>query len=102
MSAERHRVVLTKKADKDLQKLRHDLDNVVRQLRQLETDPLRGEPLKGNLRDARSLHFTLKGGGQYRAVYVIAPDDTVCVVFLVATRENVYVEAERRLKALDY
>lgn len=100
MSNARYRIELTSRAQKDLKKLRHDLKNALAQIAVLEDDPLRGEPLKGTLREARSLHFSLKGGGQYRAVYVILDDHTVCLVFLVASRENIYDEAERRIRSL--
>ena len=100
MSAHRYRVELTRRAQKDLKKLRHDLPNALQHIMELEVDPYRGEPLKGTLREARSLHFTLKGGGQYRAIYLLLDEDTVCVVFLVASRENVYDEAARRLQTL--
>lgn len=93
-------VRLTSRAQKDLKKLRHDLANALRQISVLETDPLRGEALKGTLHQARSLHFSLKGGGQYRAIYVVLNDNTVCLVFLIAARENVYEEAQRRFESL--
>lgn len=101
MSAGPFKLVLTRKAEKDLKKLRHDLKSALQQIKTLETDPFRGELLKGTLQGVRSLHFSLKGGGQYRAVYVILPDDTICIVFLIASRENAYDEAERRFKGLE-
>ncbi|MCA9834208.1 MAG: type II toxin-antitoxin system RelE/ParE family toxin [Thermomicrobiales bacterium] len=102
MTTPKYDVQLTPRAEKDLKKLRHDLANVLQQISVLETDPLRGEILKGELRDARSLHFSLKGGGQYRAIYVITKDQTVCLVFLIAARENLYKEAQRRLESLEF
>ena len=100
MTSVRYEIELTSRAQKDLKKLRHDLENVLRQIARLETEPHLGEPLKGTLREARSLHFTLKGGGQYRAIYTIPDRKTICLVFLVAARENVYEEAERRFRSL--
>lgn len=100
MTSARYRVELTTRAQKDLQKLRHDLQRALKEIAILESDPLRGEVLKGTLREARSLHFSLKGGGQYRAIYVILEDATICLVFLIAARENVYAEAERRFRSL--
>lgn len=100
MTDPQYRVELTSRAQKDLKKIRHDLANALRQIAVLEYDPMRGEPLKGTLREARSLHFSLKGGGQYRAIYVVLDDQTVCLIFLVAARENVYDEAERRMRSL--
>lgn len=101
MNESRCEIQLASRAQKDLKKLRHDLPSVLRQLTVLETDPFKGEVLKGALRDARSLHFSLKGGGQYRAIYVVLDDRTVCLVFLIAERENVYDEARRRFESLD-
>lgn len=100
MSSERYQVVLTSRAQKDLKKLRHDLKNALNQIAALEVDPFKGDELKGTLRDARSLHFSLRGGGQYRAVYMILDEETICLVFLIAARENVYEEAERRFRSL--
>lgn len=100
MTQARYQVELTPRAQKDLKKLRHDLAHALSQISALELDPHRGELLKGTLREVRSLHFSLKGGGQYRAVYVILDDQTICLVFLVAARENVYEEAERRFRSL--
>jgi len=56
--------------------------------------------LTGNLRGCRSLGFSLKGSGQYRAVYVVLDDESVCLVFIVGPHENIYGKAERRLDAL--
>lgn len=100
MSNARYRVELTSRAQKDLKKLRFDVANALKQIAVLEDDPFRGEPLKGTLREARSLHFSLKGGGQYRAIYVVLDGDTICLVFLIAARENVYEEAERRFRSM--
>lgn len=101
MTAGPYRVELTTRAKKDLKKLRHDLANALRQIAVLESDPYRGEQLSGTLREARSLHFSLRGGGQYRAIYLILDDETVCLVFLVAARENVYDEARRRIQSME-
>jgi hypothetical protein len=56
--------------------------------------------LSGSLRGCRSLEFNLKGSGAYRAVYVVDPEQPICIVFLIAPHENVYREAERRVRAL--
>ena len=101
MTASRWEVRLTRRAQKDMKTLRNDLEQALRCIAVLETDPLRGDVLKGTLREARSLHFALKGGGQYRAIYVILDDRSICLVFLIAPRENIYDEAKRRLSALE-
>lgn len=100
MSPARYRVEFTSRAQKDLKKLRFDLASALRQISVLADDPYRGELLKGTLREARSMHFSLKGGGQYRAIYVVLDDQTVCLIFLIAARENVYAEAERRIRSI--
>lgn len=99
MPAKRFEVQLTPRAEKDLKGLRHDTPGVVRELAKLEEDPLRGHTLKGSLLGARSLEFTLRGGGAYRAVYVVH-EDCVCIVFIVGSHENIYKRAESRYKAL--
>jgi hypothetical protein len=48
----------------------------------------------------RSLDFSLKGGGVYRAVYVVLEEEHVCIDFIVGSHENIYDRAERRVAAL--
>ena len=61
----------------------------------LETDPHAGEPLTGEFSRYRSLHFTLNGSGQYRAIYAF--DGSVCSIHLIGSRENIYKRLRRRL-----
>ena len=98
--SERFGVELTRQAEKDLARLRPWVAEAARALAQLETDPERGHMLSGSLRGARSLEFSLKGGGQYRAVYLLLAEERVCLVFIVGTHENIYDKAQRRLEAL--
>jgi addiction module RelE/StbE family toxin len=100
MTSSRFSVRLTVQAERDLKRLRPWTDQVTRLLLVLEEDPYRGHSLSGSLRDTRSLEFSLKGGGEYRAVYVVHHDQQVCVVFLIGPHENIYDKAERRLDAL--
>lgn len=100
MASDRYEVEILPRTEKDLNKLRQDRDQAVREVLQLEANPLLGHTLRGNRRGARSLEFNLRGGGAYRAVYVVLHDDRVCIVFLVGSHENTYGEAERRYKAL--
>lgn len=100
MTSERYELVVLPKAVKDLAKLRQNREQAFREIRRLETNPLAGHALKGNLRGARSLEFNLKGGGAYRAVYVVVDDQRICIVVLVGPHENIYKEAERRYRAL--
>ena len=99
MTNRRVEVQLTRAAQKDLRDLRHDMQGVARQLARLEENPTAGHPLKGSLAGARSLELTLRGGGAYRAVYVVHRD-TVCIVFIIGPHENIYRKAESRLAAL--
>jgi hypothetical protein len=46
------------------------------------------------------LEFSLKGGGAYRAVYVILEAEKICLVFLIGPHESIYEKAERRAAAL--
>lgn len=99
MPSDRTDVQLTLSAQKDLKKLRHDMERVARELRKLEDDPLCGHTLEGSLKGARSLEFSLRGGGAYRAVYVFH-DQVVCIVFIIGAHENIYKKAESRYEAL--
>lgn len=99
MTSRRTEVRFTRAARKDLKSLRHDVQGVVRQIARLQEDPLAGHQLKGSLAGARSLDFTLRGGGAYRAVYVLHRE-TVCIVFIIGPHENIYKKAESRLAAL--
>jgi mRNA-degrading endonuclease RelE of RelBE toxin-antitoxin system len=99
MTNKRVEVQLTRAAQKDLKNLRHDLQGVAKQLVRLETDPTAGHLLRGSLAGARSLEFSLRGGGAYRAVYVVH-QETVCIVFIIGPHENIYRKAESRLAAL--
>jgi mRNA-degrading endonuclease RelE of RelBE toxin-antitoxin system len=90
---------LIRDAEKDLKRLRPWTEQAVRQLLRLEDDPLAGHPLTGVLRGTRSLEFNLKGGGAYRAVYVVLDGHRVCVVLIVGPHENIYEKVERRYRA---
>jgi addiction module RelE/StbE family toxin len=102
MTSNRARVELTKAAQKDLKKLRHDLNRAIREIMALETNPTKGHTLRGSLSGARALEFSLKGGGAFRAIYHIVDEETivVCVVFMVGPHENIYRMAQSRYEAL--
>lgn len=99
MTSKRYTVELGREAEKDLKRLRPWSEQATSQLRRLEDDPTVGHALTGFLRGTRSLDFTLKGGGAYRAVYIVLDDANVCVVLVVGTHENIYERAERRYRA---
>ena len=101
MESRTYRVQFSRQALRDLDKLRKRNrmahDRAVVAVAELETAPLAGHALSGSLRGCRSLEFSVKGSGQYRAVYIVLDAETVCVVFVVGTHENVYDEAGRRI-----
>ena len=66
-----------------------------RALLTLETDPMRGDPLTGSLRRARSLEFSIKDSGVHRAVYLVLEEERVCVNFIVGPPGTIYTQAER-------
>jgi addiction module RelE/StbE family toxin len=96
----RFAVQLTDQAQKDLKRLRPWTSQALLAIQKLEVDPYLGHTLTGSLRGARSLEFSLKGGGEYRAVYVVLENEQVCIVFIVGSHENIYDRAARRVEAL--
>src|SRR5437660_5426573 len=91
-------VHLTRPAEKDLDALKRLSARASSRLAVLKTNPLQGHPLTGDLKGARALEFSL-GGVAYRAVYVLIPEDRVCVVFLVGAHDGIYRIAQRRYVA---
>jgi mRNA-degrading endonuclease RelE of RelBE toxin-antitoxin system len=85
-------VELERSAAKDLKRLPAE---ALEALLVLETNPQAGESLTGEFAGYRSLHFSLKGSGQYRAIYAF--DGAVCTVHLIGPRENIYRQLKRRL-----
>lgn len=98
--SDRYGIELTRNAEKDLDGLRHDRERAVHELERLQGDPYAGHALRGSLKGARSLEFSLRGGGAYRAVYTIVDDKRLCIIFVVGAHENIYRLAERRYAAL--
>ncbi len=93
-------VELTLQAEKDLRDLRPWIEPAASEIARLEDEPYLGHPLTGSLRGCRSLEFNLRGGGAYRAVYLVLENERVCLVFLVGAHEGLYAMAERRRRAL--
>jgi mRNA-degrading endonuclease RelE of RelBE toxin-antitoxin system len=101
MHRDRFDVRTTRPADKDLRRFkgqqRKDVEDI---LRSLSEAPDRGAPLDGSLSGVRSLHFSLKSSGEYRAAYLMLDSERLCLVFMIAPRENFYRAAERRYQTL--
>ncbi len=100
MRSERFTLELTRQAEKDLKDLRPWTEQATSPIARLEADPLAGHTLTGSLHGCRSLEFNLRGGGAYRAVYIVVESERVCLVFLVGAHEGLYAKAERRRRAL--
>ena len=96
----RYEVLLTNAVKKDLKRLRTHRERIGEALGELETNPLAGHTLKGTLTGLRSLDFTVKGSGAFRAVYAVIDDDAVCLIIIVGPHENIYEAAQRRVEAL--
>jgi len=92
---------LSQNAKKDLRRFRGGaLEHILRELTALETNSEAGHSLSGVLNGLRALEFAVKGSGEFRAVYGLVDDNTVCLVAIVGPHENVYREAERRVKTM--
>lgn len=91
-------VRLTGLAQKDLDGLEEIKAVVVQELLDLKKDPEKGHSLKQNLQGMRSLEFTIKGSGQYRAAYIIIEDEKVCLIVAVGPHGGFYDLVARRAK----
>jgi mRNA-degrading endonuclease RelE of RelBE toxin-antitoxin system len=76
------------------------LKEIFEEIRALETKPLAGDLLEGPLAKVRCLHFSLKGSGQWRIAYNVMPEEKVCLVLPVGTRENFYEKANSRYRSI--
>ena len=83
-----------------MERLRSWTEQVSNAVLQLQDEPYKGHALSGNLRGSRSLEFSPKGSGVFRAVYVVIEEERTCLVFIVGPHENIYDRAERRVAAL--
>jgi len=96
----RYRVELTDGAKKDLKELRQHREQIGEALGRSEVNPQAGHTLQGTLYRLRSLEFTVRGSGAFRAVYGVLDTDAVCLVIIVGPHENIYDKAERRVERL--
>ena len=100
MNNETFTVILDPVAQKDLKAFKHNRDEVVDAILELETSPKKGHELKGNLQGARALEFSIKGSGQYRAAYLLLEDRRTCIVFAIGPHENFYNWAAKKIKQI--
>ena len=97
----KYKIEITKSVEKDLDDLKHLREQAVKELLALENNPQnKSSSLKGNLNGLYSYKFNLPGSGTYRAIYSLQESDEVCLLIIVAPRENIYVKAARRYKIL--
>ena len=66
---------------------------LIEEAKVLQTEPMKGEPLKGKYRSFRSLHLAFKGT-QYRIIYQVFTDAQMVTIRLAAPRENIYKKLE--------
>jgi len=96
----RYQVEVTKAAEDDLDDLKHLRQEAVNKLLKLENNPAdKTSSLSGILKGLKSYKFNLNDGA-YRAVLKIYEDDSVCLLILIGSRENLYKQAARRVKSL--
>ena len=95
-------IKVTRAVEKDLDNLGHLRDEAVKKILNLEKNPQnKSSILKGNLKGLYSYKFNLSGAGSFRAIYSIKEENEVCLLIIVASRENIYLEADRRYKLLN-
>jgi mRNA-degrading endonuclease RelE of RelBE toxin-antitoxin system len=97
MANEEYSLELSSAAKKRLRRHKHAEAQILRALMVLRTDPLAGHELTGKLQGLRSLKFSVKGSGEYRAIYEIFPETASVWIHWIGTRENIYEEAERHM-----
>ncbi len=97
MVNEEYSLDLSGAAKKRLRRHKHAETQILRALMVLRTDPLAGHELTGKLQGLHALKFSVKGSGEYRAIYEVFPETTSVVIHWIGTRENIYEEAERHL-----
>lgn len=77
------------------------LSTILKAINKLKNNPFEGQELKGSLLKVRSLHFTLKGSGQWRIAYYVMIDEKTCLILVIGTRENFYKKAVKRYKSFN-
>ena len=100
MSNKKYNIELTKNASKELASLLPYVEEATKAILILEKRPNAGHPLHGDLHKFLSLEFSLQGGGQYRAAYIIIEAEKVCVVFAIGPHEGFYERVKLRAKTI--
>ncbi|MGM0502331.1 MAG: type II toxin-antitoxin system RelE family toxin [Bacillota bacterium] len=94
-------IEVTKAVENDLDNLKHLRGEAVQQILDLENNPKqKSSSLKGSLKGLYSYKFNLPGAGTFRAIYSTKEKEKICLLIIVAARENIYVAAERRCQSL--
>jgi len=84
----------------DLKSLKHQKEKAVKKIITLENNPIeKSKSLSGILKGLRSFKFSLNDF-QYRAIFKILEDNKVCLLIIVSSRQNIYLEAKRRVDIL--
>ena len=100
MSNKKYNIKLTKSASKELASLSPYIEEATKAILILEKTPNAGHILHGDLHNFMSLDFSLQGGGQYSAAYIIIETERVCIVFAIGPHEGFYERVKLRAKTI--
>ncbi len=100
MSNKKYNIKLTKSASKELDSLSPYIEEATKAILILEKKPNAGHALHGDLHKFLSLEFSLQGGGQYRAAYIIIETERICIIFAIGPHEGFYERVKLRAKAI--
>jgi mRNA-degrading endonuclease RelE of RelBE toxin-antitoxin system len=93
-------IEITKSVKVDLKNLKDQKEKAVKKIISLESNPIsKSKSLSGTLKGLRSFKFSLNDG-QYRAIFKILEDNKVCLIIIIGSRQNIYLEAKRRVDVL--
>ncbi|SIR60464.1 type II toxin-antitoxin system RelE family toxin [Halanaerobium kushneri] len=93
-------IEIIKSVKDDLKSLKHQKEKAIKKIITLENNPIeKSKSLSGTLKGLRSFNFSLNDG-QYRAIFKILEDNKICLMIIIGSRQNIYLEAKRRVKIL--
>ena len=93
-------IEIIKSIKDDLKNLKHQRGKAVKKIIALENNPIeKSKSLSGTFKGLRSFKFSLNDF-QYRAIFKILEDNKVCLLIIVSSRQNIYLEAKRIVKSL--